>query len=245
MKKIFFSVTCIAFLIGGVTAFTSCDKENQTSLNSSHQITKSDNASYNSLVEDHDYSISIEGNGINKTIYGKNGSTVKGAKEYIDGTLYEYSYIYSDEELYTLTTIGEDIISLEIDSLTSEYNKISLSNVNQIGDTVRFDINHNGMYVASCTMKCPDNVGSFMSLLPYTNMETKVGDYAWIGDVCRAIADVIVGLFTISDKNVEMANACIAGFEAQAKLCIDGGGKSYEICHTRKHKNCTFKCNLQ
>ena len=232
-------------LLAGTAMFISCDKENQASLNSSHSDTKSENVSTNSLFEDHDYSISINGNGVNKTIYGKIGSDVKGARVYIGGVLYEYSYIYSDEELYTLSKIGENTISLEIDSLTSEYNKVSLSNVSQEGNTVSFDINHNNVYVATCTMECPYNTGDFMNLLPYTNLEAKLSDYGWIGDVCRAVADVVVAIFTTSDNDVQIANGCVAGFHEQAKLCLEGGGTSYEIRHTRKHRRCKFTCNLQ
>ena len=112
INKAFLAVVATV-LVAGTAMFISCDKENQASLNSSHSDAKSENVSTNSLFEDHDYSISINGNGVNKTIYGKIGSEVKGAKEYIDGVLYEYSYIYSDEELYTLSKIGENTISLE------------------------------------------------------------------------------------------------------------------------------------
>ena len=116
MKKIFFSVTCIAFLICGVTAFNSCDKENQTSLNSSHQITKSDNVSYNSLVEDHDYSISIEGENINYTAYGRLNCDVESVREVVDGVEYKgLRYITVDENIHSISKINENSLEVKID----------------------------------------------------------------------------------------------------------------------------------
>ncbi|MBR5778691.1 MAG: hypothetical protein IKY22_09545 [Bacteroidales bacterium] len=90
-NKTFLAIVAVV-LVAGTAFFASCEKENSKLSNGTNKG-KDGNEFYKSLLEKHDYSFTMEGDGFQKTIFGRLGNDTIGCSEYVNNKLYEYIYL--------------------------------------------------------------------------------------------------------------------------------------------------------
>ena len=246
VNKIFLAVVAIV-LVAGTALFTSCEKENSKLSNGTNKG-KDGNEFYKSLLEKHDYSFTMEGDGFQKTIFGRLGNDTIGCSEYVNNKLYEYVYISSDENFLGIDKIGGTTAIVHIDGYMSGENKLLFENVKQIEDTVDFYVTCNNTKFAKCRFIMPHESGKFMDLLPIVMNDSKSIDTK---DLIASIVSMldsffssdIFSLFKTSEEDVQIANMCYQSMNDHVNKCFEKGGiPVYK--HTKKHKRCSFSCNI-
>ena len=250
VNKTFLAIVAVV-LVAGTAFFASCEKDSEKqsreTINNNSKSEINDEL-YKSLLKKHDYSFYMENNHFRRTIFGRLNNDTIGCSEYINNKLYKYLYISHDENFLGIDKIDENTAIVHIDGCTSKENKIVFDKVEQIGDSIEFQIVCNDVLFAKCKFTMPYINGKFMDLLPIVidNSKASIPDEvidAIVTIVTSILNSDIFSLFKPTDQDVDMRNMCYQSMNENVSKCIDNGG-SPTYSHTRKHRRCSFSCNM-
>lgn len=241
MKKTFFTIAYVAIITLGTISFIGCSKESNSvdKLNSETTVENSKSADdlYNSILSESDFSISIQGDNVNIAGFGKVNEDFIAVKEYIDGVLHEGLRSYIDENPYYISKVGSDKAELQVENLTSKEYKIIFDEISQHGDTVKFQLKCNDIYIAKCTLKLPQNTGVFMDMLPMSlNDNSKAIPVLVILAAKRLVPLAIAATAYVITASAE---ECYESTNQLANSCNSG---RFRATHTFGHFNCSFDC---
>ena len=252
INKIFLAVVAIV-LVAGTALFTSCEKKNEKrsreTINDNSKSEINDEL-YNSLLKKHDCSISVVGDEINYTVFGRLDTNLVGIREYVDEVLYEgMMYITEDENIFSMSKIDENTIDLQVENLTSDKYRITLGEVKQNKDTLNFSLKHNDKHIAYCSLKLPNGTENFMDILPITlNEDAKIHPAVVValkiaGSFLVGVAASIVAGEIMDNDNYDerKAERCYAEMREQARMCYSNGGR-FSARHGENHEGCSHSC---
>ena len=252
INKIFLAVVAIV-LVAGTALFTSCEKKNEKrsreTINNNSKSEINDEL-YNSLLKKHDCSISVVGDEINYTVFGRLDTNLVGIREYVDEVLYEgMMYITEDENIFSMSKIDENTIDLQVENLTSDKYRITLGEVKQNKDTLNFSLKHNDKHIAYCSLKLPNGTENFMDILPITlNEDAKIHPAVVValkiaGSFLVGVAASIVAGEIMDNDNYDerKAERCYAEMREQARMCYSNGGYFWAR-HGENHNGCEHSC---
>jgi len=240
MKKTFYSIAYVAIITLGTISFIGCGKENNSfdKLNSETTVenSKSVDDLYNSILSENDFSISIQGDSVNITGFGKINEDFIAVKEYVDGVLHEGLRSYIDENPYQISKIDNNKAELHVENLTSDEYKIIFDEISQHGDTVNFQLKCNDTHIANCTLKLPQNTGVFMDMLPMSLNNNSKAVHVLVAFAVKKLVPLAIAatVYVITSS----AEECYENHDKLARTCENG----FISTHTFGHFNCKFEC---
>ncbi len=232
MKKLIY-IGLLLFIAANIVA---CNNEKEILLETKTVA----NSDFQSLQQNHDFAITVDsGDSINKTIYGRFDSNIKGCRKISNGITREYTYEYTDDNACTIEKINDNTATVSIKNLSDKH-PILLSNIAQENNCVTFNVVNNDTMFATCSLTIHDST-DFFNLLPVSyNAAKGVVPAASIGRVIAEIAIfTVISNVSFGSNDEEIAHLCYAHMEDLSDLCKDNNIK---IHHTKKHHRCSFLC---
>lgn len=249
MAKKMLSIAAIAILTVGTTVFIGCNKETnsveETNLETISEDQKSMDDLYNSFLSNHDFSISVIGEGItNYTVFGREDSEMFAIEEVFDGETYKgMRCIGEDENAHTILKVSDTKAELHIESFTSDVCRFTLDEITQVGETVNFSFKYNDVHVAYCTVKLPDGTVKFIDMLSKTSNPNAKEDPNVIVKLLKKLFGGTTGAEKVEKEGGNNASACYEHMNNQARMCLQARGTWSEL-HGINHEGCSGNCTI-
>ena len=244
------AIACVAIITVGTTVFIGCcSKEpnlaEETNLETISEDQKSVDNLYNSFLSNHDFSISVIGEGItNYTVYGREDSEMFAIEEVFDGETYRgMRCVGEDENVHTILKVSDTKAELHIENFTSEVCRFTLDEITQVGDTVNFSFKCNDVHVAYCTVKLPDGTVNFVDMLSMPSNPNAKEDPKKLREFLAKLLGRTTGAETVEKDSGNKASACYAHMREQARTCAQVRG-TWSESHGIDHEGCSGNCKV-